>query len=650
MRFPPPRILSKVLTWSVATCVVLTILLWPREHSLTDYLPDNTPEPAHEERPIASIPAKPKFSGAQHVFRPDGLLAVNPKGKHPIYELIKRSEDLWKRKVDRQSKTLKDAVKEYRRRYKRAPPKHFDVWLDYADFHKVQLIDEYDSIHKRLQPFWGVAPKLLQEAQRNWESHPDTFTIGKSADSDSVELLNDTMNGNPSGMQRVLDQLNILEDVGEWLPAFRATYTMHDGPAQFISWTLREAAERAADLGEYIDVRKVAESDSTVGWAAACPPTSPIHSYKFPPPGALNDPNYPSPYNPHSSLADPSGKDQTSAAQKTFIYNHRLAMSPCYHPTHLIYNGFLSQYHYPHQFGPSPAHHLSPTFAICVSPLNSDLLAVAPEQFTPVIKNDVVWGDKWDERLLWRGSNTGHLFEDGLDWNSSQRVRLVELGTRRGGEVRVLLPKGENKPVGHGETVKRATINAAYLDVAFAGKPIQCKKEVCERLEHIFEWRKFQEWGDSWGYKFIADVDGNGWSARFKRLITSNSLIFKSTLFPEWYSERIMPWVHYVPVQMDYSDLYDILAFFRGDISVKAGEGEAYDGGLNDRLAEKIAKQGTDWSERFWRKEDMTAYMFRLYLEYARVMSTDRDAMSFKEDVDDWDENEGRPLIHAWRK
>ena len=26
-----------------------------------------------------------------------------------------------------------------------------------------------------------------------------------------------------------------------------------------------------------------------------------------------------------------------------------------------------------------------------------------------------------------------------------------------------------------------------------------------------------------------------------------------------------------------------------------------------------------------WRREDMQAYMYRLYLEYARLMSTDRD-------------------------
>lgn len=30
---------------------------------------------------------------------------------------------------------------------------------------------------------------------------------------------------------------------------------------------------------------------------------------------------------------------------------------------------------------------------------------------------------------------------------------------------------------------------------------------------------------------------------------------------PEWYNQRIQPWVHYVPVKLDYSDLIDSLTF-----------------------------------------------------------------------------------------
>ena len=53
---------------------------------------------------------------------------------------------------------------------------------------------------------------------------------------------------------------------------------------------------------------------------------------------------------------------------------------------------------------------------------------------------------------------------------------------------------------------------------------------------------------------------------------------------------------------MNLSDLYDILAFFRGD---HAGAG------ARDDLAERIATAGKTWSREFYRQEDMTAYHFR---------------------------------------
>ena len=53
---------------------------------------------------------------------------MNPDGAHPILELIKNAEDKWQKKLERASKTLEEAVVEYKRRYKRAPPKGFDDW------------------------------------------------------------------------------------------------------------------------------------------------------------------------------------------------------------------------------------------------------------------------------------------------------------------------------------------------------------------------------------------------------------------------------------------------------------------------------------------------------------------------------------------
>lgn len=116
-------------------------------------------------------------------------------------------------------------------------------------------------------------------------------------------------------------------------------------------------------------------------------------------------------------------------------------------------------------------------------------------------------------------------------------------------------------------------------------------------------------------------IDGNGWSARFKRLMSTNSIILKTTVFPEWYQDRIQACessalisapvltsrfvvgVHYVPIKATLSDLYDVMLFFKGDSAI-GNNG-------HDDLAREIAMAGKDWSQTFWRREDLIAYQFR---------------------------------------
>lgn len=45
----------------------------------------------------------------------------------------------------------------------------------------------------------------------------------------------------------------------------------------------------------------------------------------------------------------------------------------------------------------------------------------------------------------------------------------------------------------------------------------------------------------------------------------------------------------------------------------------------HDKLGKEIGQAGKDWAAKHWRKEDMEAYMFRIYLEYARIMNRDAD-------------------------
>lgn len=63
-----------------------------------------------------------------HHFRDDGIVEVNPDGRHPIFELIDRAEARWQAKLNRASRSLEEAVREYKRRYRREPPKGFGAW------------------------------------------------------------------------------------------------------------------------------------------------------------------------------------------------------------------------------------------------------------------------------------------------------------------------------------------------------------------------------------------------------------------------------------------------------------------------------------------------------------------------------------------
>lgn len=59
--------------------------------------------------------------------KPNAVKAIMEE-RHPILELISNAEKKWDDLVKRQSKTLKEAVAEYKRRYMRNPPKGFDKW------------------------------------------------------------------------------------------------------------------------------------------------------------------------------------------------------------------------------------------------------------------------------------------------------------------------------------------------------------------------------------------------------------------------------------------------------------------------------------------------------------------------------------------
>ncbi|WVQ82763.1 hypothetical protein IAT38_004895 [Cryptococcus sp. DSM 104549] len=591
-----------------------------REERDPGYFADEDDFDSQPEVPRLARPGQPaqhaQHAGSpsrqSHTYLPNGLLLPNPAAPHPIHDLIARGHAAWEAKLARASKTLAQAVDEYRRRYERNPPRGFERWWKYVEEHGVQLPDEYDQIHRDLEPFHGLPPKELARLLNTVSAHSGMYTITcpgithtklhphkvgsnkaklrRPSARCTYEIVEKGLNeeGKRVARERAKAQVELLEGVEDLLEEVKVVYYSHDVPWQFVGHEYKGALEDAASVGEFFKSDEHDHDLAHLGWASACAPHKPLRET----------------YNP-DALPD---LDALWIGDKSFIWDHKATMDPCTHPTltHLV--GFLSG----HGKGPGPSSELYPVLAMCKTTLHADVLAVSMEAWTEDVGDDPAWAEK-DDRMLWRGKTTGIYFKDGVPWNISQRINLVHQTSQTSGSLPLLPASPATTPVGAAQDSPLADLNAKLMDVAFVDEAIQCDEAVCKEVQKGYKFGSRKNWAEGNGYKYLLDIDGNGWSARFKRLMTTSSVVLKSTIFPEWYTDRLQPWVHYVPLKPSLTDLYDVLSFFRA----------------HDAQAEAIGAAGKEWSKTFWRREDMVAYQFRLMLELARVMSPDREAASF---------------------
>lgn len=184
---------------------------------------------------------------------------------------------------------------------------------------------------------------------------------------------------------------------------------------------------------------------------------------------------------------------------------------------------------------------LRPLFSFSRTTLHSDILLTPLEQFNDIEAWDPPFADKPYNRAFWRGSTTGVWFDRTTRWRSSQRVRLFFMGKDKTGQRSTRFDGvGVESPVGVESIVERvvptSTLVDRYLDFAFSGQPEQCteKDGSCDAVKKIIDFTPTVGWNVANEYKYMLDIDGNAWSGRFHRLLSTNSVVLKSTIFPEW--------------------------------------------------------------------------------------------------------------------
>ncbi|EMD64803.1 glycosyltransferase family 90 protein [Bipolaris sorokiniana ND90Pr] len=483
---------------------------------------------------------------------------------HPVELLIRRAQDDFKHLIDKQSKTLEAAETEYRRRYSRSPPPGFAQWFAYAKSKNSVLIDDFDMINKDLKPFWKIAPQQLHESINHVSSF-EHLALRKCGFTDG------RFHGQGGGWI-VEDLGKLLQEVSQGIPNVEFAFDVVDEPRIIITQHMLDTG--GVSKPEFYDAHHLSIWERTT---SACAQTSSpgklhtIHDY------GLN-----------------------------LVQDWYQSKDVCSHPEFSVMHGFFS----------------SPMTCLLTDAPVPVLSQAAPTSFGDIMypspwytakmdqgdykdEADPLWEQK-ARNLYWAGSTTGSYSWNGT-WRYSHRQRFVQLVQTLNQTNHIYLE--EFKP-GQWASYGAVEDHGDLFDVKLTAI-IQCDNQDCEEQTKVFTLGEKEERSRQFHSQFVFDVDGNSFSGRFYTLLRSRSVVLKQTALREWHDERLIPWVHFIPISLSMDELPEVMRYMTTHEDGK-------------RRAKEIADAGREWHGRVLRKEDFTIYLYRLMLELARIMDPNR--------------------------
>lgn len=512
---------------------------------------------------------------------------ASPSRGHPIENLIISSQAQFYDMLSRQSKTLDEAVGEYERRYGRRPPLGFDQWYSLAVENEFVLIDEFDTLMESLEPFHGVHPSILEQR------------ITQVLESDAHRMVvMEFANGNVTisdNMRETGEKLTNKAWLG--IVPYNMTVVLNEFDEPMVSAPFEEVVQAVytakhherhtmAQKPDQTIASPIVETGEQSGWAAtahACPKDS--------------------------ASRQPECSQRELITQLSFVSNITSSKDVCQNCELLQQEGIL----------------LSPKDMRLVRQLVPVWSTSKPSHFHDILypsayyngirllyelEKDLAWKDK-DNKFYWVGGDTGGLANEDT-WNRMQRQRLVLKTAKTNTEAVQLLEEVEP---GSDSWTPRFSTMAEVRDL-FSTRIVdllQCTDDACEIEKEAFGLEQdvpLDPQEVEYSYKFLLDIDGNGFSGRFYRLLESKSVVVKQTIFKEWHDDRLVPWVHYVPLSTGYSELPEMARFLA-----------TTERGLE--LSERIARESTEWYHKALRDVDLRLVFLRMLLEYGRIMNPD---------------------------
>ncbi|KAK7052965.1 hypothetical protein VNI00_004285 [Paramarasmius palmivorus] len=573
-----------------------------------------------------------------------------PEIQHPIPKLMDEAEMEFRRKMERQSKTLKDAVEEYKRRYKMPPPRDFDLWWQFAKDNDVVMVDEYDGLMRDLEPFYQLPGEEIR--RRTVGSLPSINIVRVRDGGATVVNLNEGFRDSEVSA-RAKGFRSMLSRFVHTLPDIDFPINTKAEGRVIIPWehhaypnmTNQNSSEGIDALlgGPFIaDWR----GDGNVwdAWRRTCEPNSVARRL-------FSSVRNVFAHQPHNFLRPSSSTP--SSSDFAFVKNTSYSIDFCQQPhAHFTQGHFFSDWRtipalYP-VFSPArargfmdikiPSHYYwgsTKRYTYGWDPVNL--------QLKDVDDMEVPWEDKVD-KIFWRGATTGGGSNPRGFTPQYQRHRFLRMSSLDGKDntTRTVVfadpPDSENYVAAK---VNIGELNEAIMDTAFV--KATSPETYPGGLKALMKDHRFGDsvpLGRHWAYKYLLDLDGMSYSGRFLAFLASDSVPIKNTVYEEFFSDWIQPWVHFVPLSTTYKEIYNLYAYFSGApepalksanstemlLSPEERSHRVFDG---QNRARRIARAGKQWKKTIGRTVDMEVYVYRLALEYARLWADDREEWSY---------------------
>jgi hypothetical protein len=491
---------------------------------------------------------------------------------HPVILLHQRAEKIFSTLLQRQSNSPLEAEREYSRRYGRPPPPGFHQWAEYALAHKSPIIDDFDTISHAVHRYFNLTTTEITR-----RIHEATKRIPNEMYNDAVErcVFEDGSFG--SGCRSFAEPLTtLLGDARQIAPKGEFLINFLDEPSVL---SVRQRTE-AGSVAPWRDLSRQPIGSIV---AEACSLHGKSNEYK-------------------------SARAPIDTYGLPFVQDAQADKNLCQHLEYDTSHGFL--------MSPASFRHAQTEIPL--------LSRAAPYPFSDILYPSTHYGLRsslyswWDDRIwarkknavYWAGSSTGGYWSR-KTWFSGHRQRLATFGMNKEERSFHYLRPSSNTSVGM-QVFTTNTFDASYFDIHLS-KIVGCDSDSIriEQERYFGLPRPADPESRPFRYRFVLDIDGNSYSGRFYRYLASRSVPLKLSIFHEWHDERLVPWLHYIPVSQSMDELPELVRFL-----ATTAEGQ--------RIGRRVAEAGREWYFKAMTPVHQGIYLYRLMLELAWMQNSSR--------------------------